>query len=277
MSNQPAGRMRIDSRRGWLPSGRELWAYRQLVAILGRRDITVRYRQTALGTLWVFAGPLVSAGLFSFVFGRVASLPTAGVPYFVFSYAGLLAWNIFSNTLSGAAGSVTGSAGIITKVYFPRIVVVLATFASTLVNSVISFALLLVMLVIADVAITAQMVLLPVWLILGVVLAMGLGLTFTALSVWYRDVNYLTPLITQVLLFLSPVAYSIEAVPANLRNLYLLNPLAVIVEGTRWSTLGGDYCPPAWSILLASLVTITAGLVGLMVFARFEWKFADVV
>jgi len=269
--------VRIDGRRRWFPDLSELFAYRHLVVLLGRRDITTRYRQTVLGTVWIFTGPLVSAGLFSFVFGRVANLPSQGVPYFVFSYAGLLAWNLFAGVLSGSSSSVTSSAALISKIYFPRLVIPLYSVVNSLVTLVISFAILLVLLIISGVGFSAQFVLFPIWLCMGAALGMGLALTFTSASVWYRDVNYLTPLITQLLLFLSPVAYSIQAVPANLRDLYLLNPLSTIVEGARWSLLGTSYLPPAWAIAYSLALTVLALVGGLVVFTRFEGGFADVI
>lgn len=270
-------RLRIDSRRRWLPDLRELVRYRQLIVLLGRRDITAKYRQTALGSLWVFVGPIVSAGLFSFVFGRVANLPTNGVPYFVFSYAGLLAWNLFSGTLSGASNSVTSNASLVTKVYFPRLVVPISTLASTLINLAVSFGVMVVLLLISGVGISAGLVVLPVWLILAIVLAMGIALGLTSVAVAHRDVNYLTPLFTQFLLFLSPVAYSVEAVPANLRTVYYLNPLTTIVEGCRWSLLGGSYFPPTWAIAYTVVVTLVLAGFGVAVFTRLEPGFADVI
>ena len=272
-----ARRVRIDSRRRSFPDLRELLRYRQLIWLFGRRDLTVRYRQTVLGTLWVFAGPIVSAGLFTLVFGTVADLPTDGVPYFVFSYAGLLAWNFFSGVLSGASNSLTGNAGLITKVYFPRLVIPIATMASTLVNTLISFGMLLVLLPLSGVGYSVEMVTLPLWMLLALALGMGVALIVTSLAVSYRDVNYLTPLMTQVLMWISPVAYSLEAVPANLRDLYLLNPLTSIVEGCRWAILGGDRLPPAWAIAYTLFVTIAVMLTGLVVFARRETVFADVI
>jgi lipopolysaccharide transport system permease protein len=270
-------KVRIDSRRRYVPDLAELWRYRELVWLFGRRDLTVRYRQTIFGTLWVFAGPLVTALLFTFVFGEVADLPTDGVPYFVFSYAGLLAWNLFTGVLTGASTSLTSNSGLITKVYFPRLVIPLATMAGTLVNTLISFGVMLFLLLVSGVGYSVEMVSLPLWLLLAVALAIGVSLTVTSLSVSYRDVNYVTPLITQVLLWLSPVAYSLEAVPANLRDLYLLNPLTSIVEGCRWALLGGDRLPPAWAIAYTVAVTVAVLVVGLVVFSRREVVFADVV
>jgi lipopolysaccharide transport system permease protein len=272
----PGERIRIDSRRRWFPDLRQLFRYKQLAVLLGRRDITVRYRQTVLGTIWIFASTLVTAGLFTFVFGRVADLPTGGVPYFAFSYAGLLAWNLFSNTVTSASTSLNPNASLISKIYFPRLVLPLSTLASTLVTTLISCGVMVVVLIAYGIALTPQILLLPVWLALALILSMGISLALTALSVSYRDINYITPVLTSVLLYLSPVAYSIEAVPANLRNLILLNPLSTIVEGTRWSVLGTGSLT-GWAIVYTVVVSVGALVGGLAVFARLESSFADVI
>lgn len=272
----PPTPVRIDSRRHFFPDLGALFRYWPLVWMLSRRDITARYRQTWLGTIWIFAGPLVTAGLFSFVFGRVADLPSGGVPYFAFSYAGLLGWNLFSGTLMGASGSLTSNAGLITKIYFPRLVLPFSTVASTLLNSAISFGVMLVLLVVYDIGFSLHLLLLPVWLLLAIVLAMGIGLVLSASSAWYRDVGYATPILMSSLLYLSPVAYSVDAVPADLRNLYLLNPLATIVEGCRWSLLGSGNLT-TWAIAYTVAVTLAVFAVGLSIFARLEWSFADVI
>lgn len=277
MSVASVRRIRIDSRRRWVPDLSEFYRYRQLVFLLGRRDITVRYRQTVLGSLWIFAGPLISAGLFSFVFGRVANLESGGIPYFVFSYAGLLGWNVFSGTLSGASTSLTNNTSLLTKIYFPHLIIPLSTLASVLVNTGVSFCVMLFLLLVSGVGISVQIVLLPFWLFLAMTLAMGLSLAFTSLSVSYRDVNYLTPLLTQLLLFLSPVAYSLDAVPPDLRTLYLLNPIATIVEGCRWSLLGTSFVPPAWALAYTIVLTFGVFVGGLLIFSRREGIVADVI
>lgn len=269
-------RLRIDSRRRWLPDLGELIRYRHLVVLLGRRDITAKYRQTVLGTVWIFGGPLVSAALFAFVFGRVAELPSAGVPYFVFSYAGLLGWNLFSNTLSSASSSINSNSALITKIYFPRLVLPLSTVASTLLNLAISFGIMLVLLVAFGIGISLQLVVLPFWLLLALLLAMGVGLVLSAFAVSYRDVNYVTPIFTSLLMYLSPVAYSVDAVPKNLQSLFLLNPLTTIVEGCRWSLLGSGNLT-AWAVVYTVALTIASLVVGLVVFTRRESSFADVI
>jgi lipopolysaccharide transport system permease protein len=269
-------RLRIDSRPRWFPDLRELLRYRRLIVLLSRRDITVKYRQTVLGTVWIFTGPLVTAGLFSFVFGRIAGLPSDGDPYFAFSYAALLGWNLFSATLSNASTSLTSNSALITKIYFPRLVLPLAMVPSTLLNTVISLGVMLVLLLIYGIGFSLQLLVLPFWLLLAIVLAMGIGLVLTAVAVSYRDVNYLTPVFTSLLVYVSPVAYSVDAVPTHLRNLYLLNPLTTVVEGCRWSLLGNASLS-IWAIAYTVALALAALTVGLALFARLESSFADVI
>jgi lipopolysaccharide transport system permease protein len=269
-------RVHIDSRTRWFPDLGSLVRAKQLIALLSRRNITVRYRQTVGGSFWIFAGPLVSAGLFSLVFGEIAGLPSDGESYFAFSYAGLIGWNLFSTTLTGASTSLTSNAPLITKIYFPRLVLPLATVPSSLLNTAISLVVMSVLLLIYGIGFSAQLLLLPVWLLLALVLAMGVGLVLTAFSVLYRDVNYLTPVFIQLFLFVSPVAYSVEAVPDNLRTFFLLNPLTTIVEGCRWSLLGNASLT-AWAIAYTVALTLGALFAGLALFSRLESSFADVI
>lgn len=270
------GRLRIDSRRRWFPDLGPLVRARQIVLLLSRRDITVKYRQTVLGTVWIFAGPLVSAGLFTFVFGRVAKLPSDGVPYFAFSYAGLLGWSAFSSTMTRASTSLTSNSALITKIYFPRLVLPFSTVFSTLIDAAISLGIMLVLLWAYGIGLTLRMLVLPAWLLLAIVLAMGIGLVLTAASVSFRDVNYLTPIFTSLLLYLSPVAYSSSAVPPELRHLYLFNPLTTIVEGCRWSLLGHGTLSPL-AIVYTAVLSLGALIVGLALFTRLESNFADVI
>ena len=272
----PANRLRIDSRRRWFPDLRELFRARQLITLLSRRDITVRYRQTALGTIWIFVGPLVSAGLFTFVFGRVADLPSDGYPYFVFSYASLLGWNLFAGTLSTATSSLVGNSALISKIYFPRLVLPLSTLLSTLINTMISFVVMLALLQAFDIGFSLRLLLLPFWLLLAIILAMGLGLILAAIAVSYRDVGYMTPILTSLLLYMSPVAYSTDAVPHELRNYYLLNPLSTVIEGFRWSLLGRASLT-TWAIAYTLGLALGVLVLGLSMFTRLEARFADVI
>lgn len=272
----PGRRLRIDSRRRWFPDLRAFFRAGQLLALLSRRDITVKYRQTVLGAVWIFTGPLVSAALFTFVFGRVAQLSSDGVPYFVFTYAALLGWNMFAEALVGASKSLISNTGLITKIYFPRLVLPFSTVAATLINTAISFVVMLLLLVVYDIGFSLHLLMLPVWLLLALVLAMGLGIVLTSVSVLYRDVNYLTPVLIPLLLYVTPVAYSSGEVPGDLRYLYLLNPIATIVEGCRWSLLGHGRLT-SWAIVYTAALAVGALVLGLTLFARLEWKFADVV
>ena len=269
-------RVRIDSRRRWFPDLAELLRYRQLLVLLSRRNVTVRYRQTALGAVWILTGPLLSAGLFSFVFGEIAGLQSGGDPYFAFTYAGLVGWNLFAATVTGASTSLTSNASLISKIYFPRLVLPLATVPSTLLNTVISLGVMAALLVIFGIAPSPQLLTLPLWLLLAIVLAMGIGLVLTAISVLYRDINYLVPVVIPMAMYVSPVAYSVEAVPDNLQTLYLLNPLTTIVEGCRWSLLGNGSLT-GWAILYTVALTLGVLSVGLALFARLETSFADVI
>jgi lipopolysaccharide transport system permease protein len=275
-SDGTSARLRIDSQRPRFPDIRAALRARQLLVLLGRRDVTVKYRQTALGSVWIFVGPLVTSGLFSFVFGNVADLPSNGIPYFLFSYAGLLAWNLFSSLMTGAGQILNQNSGLITKIYFPRLVLPVSVLASSLINLGISFVVALGLLVAYGVGFSLKLLLLPFWLFLAVVLAIGIGLALGSVAVRYRDINYMTPILTSLLLYLTPVAYSSANVPANLRNLYMLNPLATIVEGARWSLVGTAELT-AWAIPYTVVVTAGSLIVGLAVFARMEWSFADVI
>lgn len=272
----PTRRLRIDSRRHWLPDLGALFRARQLILLLSRRDITVRYRQTVLGTVYIFTGPLVSAGLFTFVFGRVADLPSDGVPYFAFSYAGLIGWNLFSSALSKVSTSLNTNSDLITKIYFPRLALPLSTIPATLINTAISFGVMLVLLFFYDIPPTLRLLVLPLWLLLAAMLAIGIGCVLTAVAVSLRDVNYLTPIFTSLLLYLSPVAYSSDAVPEDLRDLYLLNPLTTIVEGCRWSLLGTANLS-GWGVVYTVALTVGFLIAGMTTFARLESGYADVI
>jgi len=246
------------------------------LGVLSRRNITVKYRQTVLGLVWLFGGPLVSAGLFTFVFSSVAKLPSNGIPYFAFSYAGLLGWNLFSNLLSSVAQSLTSNEGLITKIYFPRLTLPLSTVASTLINTVISLGITMILVVLYHLGFSLKLLLFPVWLVLAMMLAMGIGLVLAAAQVSYRDVNFVVPIFTSVLMYLSPVAYSTSAVPPELRKFYLINPLTTIVEGCRWSLLGRATLSGG-AIVYTVVLSAVVLLGGMSLFARMEARFADVI
>jgi lipopolysaccharide transport system permease protein len=283
ITERAAPLVRIRPSRGW--SGlslnlRELWQFRDLLIVLASRDVKLRYRQTLLGIAWVIFQPLLAAGIFTLVFGVIAKLPGGGVPYFLLAYTGQLAWTAFNSTFTKASSSLVQSAPLVSKVYFPRLILPLSTLLSTLLDFAIGGALLVVLMMIYRVVPGAAILLLPIWLLLALVLAIGLGLMAAALMVSYRDVQYLLPVLLPLLMYASPVAYSLSdalaRLPDSLRPVLLLNPLSGLVEGFRWSLLG-TAPPPLWTALYAAAFAIAALLVGAIVFKRMERRFADVI
>jgi lipopolysaccharide transport system permease protein len=259
---------------------RELWQYRDLLIVLAGRDVKLRYRQTLLGVAWVIFQPLLAAGIFTLVFGVIAKLPSGGVPYFVFAYAGQLAWMSFSGTFTRASSSLVQSAPLVSKVYFPRLILPISTLLATLLDFAIAVVLLVVLAVIYHVVPGAALLLLPLWLLLVLMLSIGLGLMAAALMVSYRDVQYILPVLLPLLMYASPVAYSLRdalaRLPASLHPVLLLNPLSGLIEGFRWSLLATPP-PPLWASLYASAFAIVTFLIGAIIFKRMERRFADVI
>ncbi|MDB5297607.1 MAG: hypothetical protein JWO31_3590, partial [Phycisphaerales bacterium] len=220
--------------------------------------------------------PLLAAGIFAFVFGKVAGLESGGVPYFVFAFAGLLAWNLFSGILTKASGCLVGNQQLISKVFFPRLVLPLSTVPSVLVDFAIAAVLMACLLVTSRLAPGPALLLLPLWTALIAALGLGLGLVTSALTVSYRDVQYILPVFTQMLLYASPVAYAASKVPEAWRPAYYLNPLAGLMEGFRWSLFGTT--PPPWgSVAYAAAVAAGVLVWGAFAFKRMERRFADVI
>jgi lipopolysaccharide transport system permease protein len=267
----------LEPRRRWgLSDLAEVWQFRSLLAQLARRDITLRYRQTALGVVWVVLQPLIAAGLFAVVFGRVAGLKSNGVPYVVFSYAGLLAWTTFSTYLTKASASLVGNSGLVSKVYFPRIVLPLSTIAGVALDFVVSLALMAVLLGATGTSPGWGLVLLPVWLVLVLSLSAGLGLLMASLAVRYRDITYVLPVLVQFLLYASPVAYALSAVPHSLRPYFIANPMTGLLEAYRWSLLGVGSLNVGYVLYSAGFAILALAL-GWFAFARMERSFADVI
>lgn len=257
-------------------SPKEIWAHRDLLLILAGRDIKVRYRQTMLGASWVILQPVLVSGVFTFVFGQVADLPSDRTPYFVFSFAGLLCWNLFSNLLLRISGSLLQNTGLVSKVYFPRLVLPLGSVLSSVVDLLVALAVMAILLVTNHVVPRWHIVTLPVWILLTAMVATGVGLVAAGLIVRYRDVQYVTPLILQVLLYASPVAYSTSAIPSRYRTLFALNPLVGLLDGFRWSLLRNSPLHVGYAVysMVAAVVLMAFGV---WVFRRAERTFADVI
>lgn len=254
-----------------------LWRFRDLLLALAVRDIKLRYRQTLLGVLWVILQPLLGAGIFAFVFGRVAKLDSGGQPYVLFAYAGLLAWNLFNGVVLKASGSLVGNAPLVSKVFFPRLLLPFSGVISTLLDFAIALVVGAALLFISGQPPTPLLLLAPFWLIFLLLLATGVGLLCAALAVAYRDVIHVLPVALQFLLYGSPVGYTIAIIPPGLpRMLYKLNPLAPFIEGFRVSLLGHGLVGVRSSIY-ACVMAILVFLAGLIVFRRMERQFADVI
>jgi len=250
--------------------------YLDLLRAFALRDIRLRYRQTALGVGWVLLQPLLGAGIFAFLFGTVARLGSGGTPYFIFSYAGLLGWMAFGNTVTKANTVLLQNAPVITKIYFPRILLPFSAVLSSLVDFAAALAMMFVLLAVARIGCTARMFLLPVWVLMLLALALGCGLIGGALSVKYRDVPYITPVMIQFLTYASPVAYGIAAVPQQYRRWLWLNPLSGPIEACRWSLLG-EGTLNAGALTYSAVVAAILLVVGAWVFNWLETSFADVI
>ncbi|MCD4653441.1 ABC transporter permease, partial [bacterium] len=216
----------------------DLWEYRDLFRLLAWRDIKVRYKQTALGASWAILQPLLTMILFSFVFGRLAKIPSDGLPYPVFSFSALVPWTFFSTTLTQSSNSLVGSANLIRKVYFPRLIVPMSCSAAALVDMCLSFLVLLMFMAGYRISPTQSVIWLPLFVLLALATALGTGLWFAALNVRYRDVKYIIPFILQFWMFATPIAYPSSMLDEPWRSLYGLNPMAGVVEGFRWALLG---------------------------------------
>jgi lipopolysaccharide transport system permease protein len=266
----------IDPPSGWTSIGfRELWDYRELLYFLTLRDVKVRYKQTALGAAWAVIQPFFMMVVFSLFFGRLAKVPSDGVPYPIFTFCALLPWQLFAHALTESSNSLVANERLITKVYFPRLVVPIAAVLGGLVDFAVAFVILLVMMLYYGIAPTWAIVTLPAFILLAILTALGVGLWLSALNVQYRDVRYTINFLIQFWLFATPVAYPSSIVPARWRALYGLNPMAGVVEGFRWALLGKQ--PPGAMLAVSVAVVIAILIGGLFYFRRMEQQFADVV
>lgn len=259
-----------------LPRIGELWEYRELVYFLVWREVKVRYKQTALGLAWAVIQPFFTMVVFSIFFGRLGKLPSDGLPYPLFAYSALLPWQLFAFALSESSNSVVTNQRLITKVYFPRLIIPLTSVCVGLADFAVAFGVLLAMMAYYGVAPGWAVVTIPLWTLLTVVTALGVGLWLSALNVKYRDIRYTIPFLTQIWMFASPVAYSSSIIPEQWRALYAMNPMVGVVEGFRWALLGQGGSPSLTVPVSAAAVLIVL-VGGLFFFRRMERTFADVI
>jgi lipopolysaccharide transport system permease protein len=257
---------------------KDIWAYRELFYILSWRDIKVRYKQTVIGAAWSIIRPLLTMIIFTLIFGYIAKLPAnTTAPYAIMVYAALLPWQFFSGALSDATNSLISNSNLISKVYFPRLIVPASTFVTAIIDFLISFALMLLLFVFYNYYPSWQIVLLPLFLIIAILASLGIGLYITSLNVKYRDFRYIVPFIVQFGLYLSPVGFNSSIVPEKYKLLYYINPMASVIDGFRWCLLKGDQAIFLPGILISSVVTIFFLWLGIYQFRKMEKTFADLI
>lgn len=259
-----------------MPPWRDIWRAREVAVRLAQRDIIVRYRQTFFGFAWVILQPLVGAGIFTIVFGVIAGLSTGATPTFLFTLAGMLAWNLFSGALTRTASSMVSNQALVQKVFFPRVLVPISSLASLLVDFAVGLVLAVILLFVFQINPGWAVLLLPVWVLLMLMIGTGIGLAAAAYMVKYRDVGYVLPWLVQILLYASPVAYALAVVPSSIRWLFDINPATWFLEAFRWSLLGTE-APPGWQVVALVIAAPVILFLGLIVFQTNEREFADYI
>jgi lipopolysaccharide transport system permease protein len=267
----------IEPNRHELHYWQDLWHYRELFRVLAWRDVSVRYKQTVIGAAWALIRPFLTMIVFTIVFGRIAGLPSQGAPYALLVFAGLLPWSLFSTALTDASNSLINNANLISKVYFPRLIVPAATVVVSLVDFFISFVILVMLMLWYRFLPDWQFLLLPVFITIAFLASLGPALWITALNVKYRDFRYVIPFIVQLGLYLSPVGFSSSVIPEQWRLLYYINPMAGVIDGFRWCILGGENRIFVPGLLMAIGVTGLFLWYGIRQFRKMENSFADLI
>lgn len=255
---------------------KELWEYRELLFMLALREVQLRYRQTFLGVAWVILQPLVTTVIFTFIFGRLLGAGSDDIQYELFAFAGLIPWNVFSQSLQRGGVSLTRDIRLITKIFFPRVIIPIANAISTLVDFGVSFIILIVLLLVYHVPLSITILSLPVLLVLTLMLSIGVGVIFAALNVYYRDFTYVLPFLIQVWMYASPLAYSSNLIPESLNWIYDLNPMVGIIDGFRWAIFG-TIAFPLNALIYSFVTSLVIFILGMFIFRRLERSFADVI
>jgi lipopolysaccharide transport system permease protein len=262
---------------GWAALNlRDLWQYRELIFFMTWRDLKVRYKQTLIGASWAILQPFLTMVVFSIFFGNLAKVASDGVPYPIFSYTALIPWTLFSKALQDASRSLVANSHMITKVYFPRMILPLSSVLAGVVDFLIAFVVLLGLMVFFNIYPSINIWVLPFFLLLALITAVGVGLWLSALNVLFRDINYILPFLTQFWMYLTPVAYPSSMIPSDWRIIYALNPMVGVVDGFRWALLGTGQ-PPGVMTIVSSIVALLLLISGMFYFRRMERLFADMV
>lgn len=267
----------IEPTKGWAPLKlRDLWSYRELLYFLAWRDVKVRYKQTLLGAAWAILQPVLTMLVFTLLFGELAGIKSEGVPYPIFAYGGLLIWTFFSNAVTNSGNSLVGSSNLITKIYFPRMIIPAAAIGAGLVDFFLAFLIQIVLMFYYGVRVTWAITMLPVLVIMATLLALGVGMWLSALNVKYRDIRYAIPFLIQLWMFGSPIIYPVSMLPAKWQWILELNPLTGIIQNVRIALFGNQ--PFQWKSLgISFVITILVLLYSAFSFRRMERHFADIV
>ena len=267
----------IEPTKGWAPLNlRDLWSYRELLYFLAWRDVKVRYKQTLLGAAWAILQPLLTMIVFTLLFGQLAGIKSEGIPYPIFAYGGLLIWTFFSNSVTNSGNSLVGSSNLITKIYFPRMIIPAAAIGAGLVDFFLAFLIQIVLMVYYGVRVTWAITMLPVLVIMATLLALGVGMWLSALNVKYRDIRYAIPFLIQLWMFASPIIYPVSMLPAKWQWILALNPLTGIIQNVRIALFGNQ--PFQWKSLgISFVITVLVLLYSAFSFRRMERHFADIV
>ncbi len=267
----------IEPRRGLFDLDlKAIWEYRELLYFMVWRDLKVRYKQTIIGVAWVILQPLLTMVVFTLVFGKFAKIPSDGLPYSIFAYSALLPWNLFAHSLSRGGASIVGNSNLISKIYFPRLILPISGTLSPLVDFAIAFVILIGMMIWFSTMPSWGVFALPLFMLLAILTALAVGLWLAALNVRYRDVGHAIPFMVHLWMFASPVAYPVSLIPEQWRLLYSLNPMAGVIEGFRWALLGKE-SPDFVVMIISSLMVLAILIPGLLFFRRTERTFADIV
>ncbi len=263
---------------GWAALNlRDIWRYRELVYFLTWRDLKVRYKQTLLGASWAILRPVLTMVVFSIFFGGLAKVPSEGAPYPIYTYSALLPWELFATALTVASRSLVQNSQMITKVYFPRIILPLSSVLAGVVDFLVAFVVLVLLMFYYGLHPTSQMWTLPLFLLLALVTSLGVGFWLSAMNVLYRDVGYVTPFLSQFWLFITPIAYGASLVPKRWQFLYALNPMVGVVNGFRWAILGIESAAPGNALMISIAISVVILISGMFYFRRMERRFADMI
>jgi lipopolysaccharide transport system permease protein len=275
IENRP--HVHIEPSRGWVSLRlKELWTYRELFYFFVWRDIKIRYKQTVLGASWAIIQPLMTMVIFSLFFGRLANMPSDGIPYPIFSYAGLVPWTFFANGLLQSSNSLVNNSNMIKKIYFPRLVLPISSVFSGIIDFGLAFVVLLLMMAYFQIYPTVNVTWLPFFILLAFVTSLGVGFWFSAMNAQFRDIRYIVPFVVQAWLFITPIAYPSSLLSEPWKTLYGLNPMAGVVEGFRWALLGTDTAPGSITIV-STIMAVLILISGVFYFRRMEKTFADVI